>query len=200
MTAPVEVWVEFASTYSYPAAMTVERDAAARGVALAWRPFLLGPVFAAQGWTDSPFNLQPAKGRYMWRGLERICDGLGLPFRRPPGFPQHTVTAARLALVGLSHGWGAAFIRAAFAAEFGEGGDLSDEALIARLVAECGADPDAALAEARSAPVTAALRAQTDRAMALGLFGAPSFTVDGELYWGHDRMAAALDHAAKGPP
>ena len=45
-----------------------------RGVALAWRPFLLGPIFAAQGWRDSPFNIYPAKGRYMWRDMERICE------------------------------------------------------------------------------------------------------------------------------
>ena len=69
----IEFWFEFASTYSYPAAMRVEAVAAARSVEVVWRPFLLGPIFVRQGWDDSPFNLYPAKGSYMWRDLERSC-------------------------------------------------------------------------------------------------------------------------------
>ncbi len=75
MTAPLEFWFEFASTYSYPAAMRVEALCTTARVALRWRPFLLGPLFAAQGWRDSPFNLYPAKGAYMWRDLARVCAG-----------------------------------------------------------------------------------------------------------------------------
>ena len=97
--AAAEFWYELASTYSYPAAMRVGRLAAERGVTLAWRPFLLGPIFAAQGWRDSPFNIYPAKGRYMWRDLERICAARALPFHRPSPFPQNSLLAARVALV-----------------------------------------------------------------------------------------------------
>ena len=96
--ASAEFWYEFASTYSYPAAMRVAGLAGSRGVALAWRPFLLGPIFAAQGWRDSPFNLYPAKGRYMWRDMERICGALELPLKRPDPFPQNSLLAARVAL------------------------------------------------------------------------------------------------------
>src|SRR4051794_16765870 len=81
---PVEFWYEFASTYSYPAAMRIERLAAEAGVQLRWRPFLLGPIFQEFGWKDSPFNIYPAKGRYMWRDLERICASDGLPLKLPP--------------------------------------------------------------------------------------------------------------------
>jgi 2-hydroxychromene-2-carboxylate isomerase len=63
MSASIEFWFEFASTYSYPAAMRVDYEAARRGVEVVWRPFLLGPIFKTNGWTDSPFNLWPAKGR-----------------------------------------------------------------------------------------------------------------------------------------
>ena len=66
-----------------------------------FRPFLLGPIFKAQGWNTSPFNLYPAKGRHMWRDVERICAELSLPFRRPEPFPQSSLLAARVALVGL---------------------------------------------------------------------------------------------------
>ena len=86
--ASAEFWYEFASTYSYPAALRVSSLAEERGVSIAWRPFLLGPIFAAQGWRDSPFNIYPAKGRYMWRDLERTCDAMGVPLKRPEPFPQ----------------------------------------------------------------------------------------------------------------
>src|SRR6185312_11209167 len=93
-----EFFYEFASSYSYPAALRVGALADKRGVRLVWRPFLLGPIFAAQGWRDSPFNIYPAKGRYMWRDLERTCEAMGVPFRRPDPFPQPSLLAARVAL------------------------------------------------------------------------------------------------------
>ena len=93
----LEFWYEFASTYSYLAAMRIEPLAEAAGVDIRWRPFLLGPIFAAQGWTSSPFNLFPAKGRYMWRDMERQAAALGLPFRKPDPFPQNALLAARVA-------------------------------------------------------------------------------------------------------
>jgi 2-hydroxychromene-2-carboxylate isomerase len=95
----LDFWFEFASTYSYPAAMRIGAEAKARGVAVRWRPFLLGPLFKANGWTTSPFNIYPAKGRYMWRDLQRICAALDLPFAEPPDFPQNTLLPARVALV-----------------------------------------------------------------------------------------------------
>jgi 2-hydroxychromene-2-carboxylate isomerase len=89
MAAP-DFWYEIGSTYSYPAAMRIERLADAAHVELRWRPFLLGPIFKAYGWNDSPFNIYAAKGRYMWRDLQRICDAEGLPLKLPPVlFPQN---------------------------------------------------------------------------------------------------------------
>ena len=75
--------------------------AAAAGVTVRYRPFLLGPIFKAQGWDTSPFNVYEAKGRHMWRDLERLCADLALPFRRPEPFPQNSLLPARVALVGL---------------------------------------------------------------------------------------------------
>src|SRR5580698_1041642 len=98
MRPVLDFWFDFASTYSYPAAMRAEQLGATCGVALNWRPFLLGPIFVAQGWDNSPFNLFPRKGRYMWRDLERICARENLPLRRPATFPQNSLLAARCAL------------------------------------------------------------------------------------------------------
>src|SRR5262245_44856770 len=72
------VWFELASTYSYLAVSRAPEAARAAGVTLVWRPFLLGPIFQKQGWNDSPFNVYPAKGRYMWRDMERLAARYGL--------------------------------------------------------------------------------------------------------------------------
>ncbi len=93
--AGAEFWYEFASTYSYPVALRVAGLADERGVSLIWRPFLLGPIFMAQGWREnSPFNIYPAKGRYMWRDLERTCGAMGVPLKRPEPFPQPSLLAS----------------------------------------------------------------------------------------------------------
>jgi len=163
-----------------------------------FRPFLLGPIFKAQGWNTSPFNLYLAKGRYMWRDLERICAELDLPFRRPDPFPQMSVSAARLALVGLAEGWGEDFCRAVYRAEFGEGSRIDDPEVLARLLVALDVDPDAALAAAQSPEIKERLRQQTEEAQRLGLFGAPTFvTVDEEVFWGNDRLHAALAWARR---
>jgi len=188
----LEFWFEFASTYSYPAAMRVEAAARAAGVALVWRPFLLGPIFAAQGWNDSPFNLYPAKGRYMWRDLARICAAQGIPFRRPSVFPRNGLRAARVACRFAAEPWLPAFVRAVYTANFAEDRDISDRGVIGELLAALGQPAAERLAAAESDEAKAALRAQTERAVSLGLFGAPSFVVGEELFWGNDRLEAAL--------
>ena len=194
--AAAEFWYDFASTYSYPAAMRVGALAAARRVALTWRPFLLGPIFAAQGWRDSPFNIYPAKGRYMWRDLERICAAAGLPFQRPEPFPQASLLPARAALA-LQGDARAEFTRKVFAAEFGAGLSIGHREPIAALIAELGCDPEAVIAEAESDANKARLKAECARAVEIGIFGAPSLvTADGELFWGDDRLEQGLDWAA----
>ena len=192
----IEFWYEFASTYSYPAAMRIEAEAQARGVELAWRPFLLGPVFAAQGWNDSPFNIYPAKGRYMWRDIKRICDALGLPLIRPDPFPQNSLLAARVALA-LEGERRANFSRRVYAAEFGEGLPIAERALIAALLAKLDLDPERVFGRAESDANKALLKAESARAAELGIIGAPCLvTADGEVFWGNDRLEQGLDWAA----
>ena len=201
MSRPVlDFFFELASTYSYPAAMRIGALADAAGVAVRWRPFLLGPIFRQQGWDNSPFNLYPGKGRYMWRDLDRVCGRLGLPFRRPDLFPQPSLPAARLAYVGLDEGWGEGFCRAVFAAEFGQGRQIGEETTMRELLAGLAVAPEPALVRARSDEIKERLRAATAEAERLGVFGAPSFVcADGELFWGHDRMVEALAWAVRPP-
>jgi 2-hydroxychromene-2-carboxylate isomerase len=192
----IEFWYEFGSTYSYPAAMRIGRLAADAGVALRWRPFLLGPILKQQGLHDSPFNIFAAKGRYMWRDLARVCAAEGLPLVLPPAsFPQNGLKAARLALVGEQESWAPAFTRAVFAANFVEQEDISDDATLAAILAALGVDAGAAMSAANAPANKQALKAQTEEAATRGLFGAPSFTVGDELFWGNDRLEAALAFA-----
>lgn len=194
----LELWYEFASTYSYLSVMRIEEVAAAAKLEVAWRPFLLGPIFRAQGWNDSPFNLYEAKGRYMWRDLSRLAAGYGLPFQKPSVFPRNGLSAARIALVAEPEGWCPDWTRAVFTAEFAHDRDIADTAVLNGLLETLGHDPGAVLARAESDANKAALRAQTERAQALGIFGAPSFVVGDELYWGNDRLGAAVAKAALG--
>jgi 2-hydroxychromene-2-carboxylate isomerase len=192
----VDFWYEFASTYSYPAAMRIEALAAARGVALRWRPFLLGPIFAKRGLADSPFNLEAAKGRYMWSDLNRICAREGLALRRPDPFPQNSLIASRVALA-LDDALRPAFSRAVYVCEFGGGPSIAERATIAAILDKMRLDVDAVLERAATAPIKDKLRSETTLAESLGIFGAPNLiTADGELFWGNDRLEEGLDRAA----
>jgi 2-hydroxychromene-2-carboxylate isomerase len=193
----VDFWFEFGSTYSYPAAMRVESEARARGAAVRWRPFLLGPIFKSQGWTDSPFNIYPAKGRYMWRDLERICAQQDLELRHPSRFPRNGLLAARLGAGFEDEPWIASFVRAIYRANFAEDREISDPAVVASVLESIKQDPSL-VARAESGEAKSRLRARTTEAIALGIFGAPSFVVDGELFWGNDRLESALEWAARG--
>ena len=193
----MDFWFEFGSTYSYPAAMRIEALAADRGVTLSWRAFLLGPIFAKQGWNDSPFNLYPSKGQYMWRDLERICQAQGIPLRRPSQFPQNGLLAARVACRFAEAPWLPDFVRAVYRANFAEDRDISSPATVKDCLASSGEDADAVLEEAQSPDSKAGLREQTEEAVQLGIFGAPSFMVNGELFWGNDRLEDALSWATE---
>ncbi len=188
-------WFEFASTYSCLTALRIEALARDSGVEVAWKPFLLGPIFKAQGWDTSPFNIYPAKGRYMWRDMERQFETLGLPpLKKPDEFPQNGLLAARIAVQGLEADWGRAFVRAVYRAQFVDGADISDAAVLSHILTSLRQDPAALIERTRSdATVKEKLRANTDTAQALGLFGAPSFTTtDEELFWGNDRLEDAI--------
>ena len=161
---------------------------------MAWRPFLLGPIFREQGWDDSPFNIYPAKGRYMWRDLERVCAEEGLALQRPSTFPRNGLLAARLGCRFSAEPWLPEFVRRVYRANFAEDLDISGVRVLESILESLG-QPAARVAEANLPETKAQLRAQTERAVALGIFGAPTFVVEGELFWGNDRLESALSWA-----
>lgn len=194
----IEFWFEFASTYSYPAAMRIEKVAGAAGLDVVWKPMLLGPLFhAQQGLKDSPFNAFPVKGRYMWRDLERTCIDEGLPLNKPAIFPQNGLKAARIVLA-LPLSARPDFVRAVYRANFVESEVISDDAFLEGLLIRLGHSPDGVMARAGSEAVKAELKKNTEEAAARGVFGAPTFFApDGEMFWGNDRLEQAVRWARK---
>jgi 2-hydroxychromene-2-carboxylate isomerase len=195
----LQFWFEFASTYSYPAAMRVDKAARAKGVEVEWRPFMLGPIFRAQqGKQDSPFIAVPIKGVYMWRDLERTCEKYSIPFNRPHRFPQNGLMAARI-VMSLPQEHRPNFVKAVYQANFVHDRDISDPQILHAAARRAGLDPLEVMGAMDSEPIKEMLKEETEHAADLGIFGAPSFvTEDGELFWGNDRLDDALDWAVRG--
>src|SRR5262249_25168133 len=121
---------------------------------------LLGPIFVSQGWGDSPFNIYPLKGRYMWRDMERLCEKYEIPFRRPSKFPRSGLLAARVAIMSAKEPWCPQFVRAVFSANFAEDREISQPETIAEILARLGQPPRDTIAQAESAENKERLREQ----------------------------------------
>ncbi|AEV34707.1 DSBA oxidoreductase [Pseudovibrio sp. FO-BEG1] len=187
-------YYEFASPYSYLTAARIEQLAKDRGIEVDWRPILLGPIFRRQGFESSPFVANQKKGAYMWRDVARIAANLGLPWKKPRIFPQHSLLASRIAFAGRKEPWIGAFTRAVFHMAFALDEDISKPELMIALLRELDLDADKIMRQAETTEVKIGLRAAVAEAEALGVFGAPSMiTEKGELYWGNDRLDEALD-------
>lgn len=193
----LEFWFDFASTYSYVAAMRIEDLCRDAGVELTWSPFLLGPIFQLQGWNDSPFNLNERRGAYMWRDLERLTAKFGLRWRRPSVFPRASTLAARVACSIADEAWCGDFVRAVYAANFADDLDIGDEKVVVALLEGLGRDGDAIVKRALEPERRGSLRANTERAIELGIFGAPNCVVGRELFWGEEALEDAIAWSQK---
>jgi len=193
----IEFWLDFASTYSYPAAMRIEALVAEKNMEVVWRPFLLGVIFNQQGMNDSPFNIYPAMGKYMWKDMSRVCDDLGLPFTHPAIFPQNGLLAARITTRFSDAPWIPEFVKSVYAANFEHNKNISLPETIESYLAAIAVDASLIMKEAVSPESKTLLRKQTEEAIERGIFGAPSFYVGDELFWGNDRLENAIQWAEK---
>ncbi len=185
----LEVYWDFSSPFSYLGCTQAEALAARTGATLVWRPMLLGGLFRAIGQVDVPIDsFSEAKRQYFRKDLERWAVRWNVPFRHPSRFPMNTVTALRayLALSGPSRD---AFRERTFRAYWADDRDISDPATLRELLTDAGADPDAVLARIASPEIKQQLIDATRSAADAGVFGAPTWVVDGrELFWGQDRI------------
>lgn len=187
----LEFWFDFASTYSYVAASRIQGLCRDAGVELAWKPFTLGPIFAMQGWNDSHFNLNQRRGDYMWRDMERLTAKFDLPWKRPSVFPRNSIPALRIACAIANEPWCGEFVRRVFIANFGEDRDIAQES-VRDVLRGLGRNADAVLAFSATPEQRGKLRENTERAVQLGIFGAPNCIVNGELFWGEEAMEDAI--------
>src|SRR5262245_60389395 len=193
----IELWFEFGSNYSYLSVMRIEGAAAAHGVKVAWKPFLLGPIFKSFGWETSPFLAQKEKGEYMWKDMVRQCGKYGVPWTRPSVFPRVALLPMRVALIGAGEPWMGEYCRRIMLLNFSADRDINSEAVVGEVLSQLGL-PAELIREATTEQNKLKLREQTEKARLRGVFGAPTFFVRGEMFWGNDRLDDALDFAAGG--
>lgn len=188
MTRQVEFFFDFGSPYSYLAWKELPRLAQRTGATIVWRPILLGGVFKATG-NHSPAEV-PAKLGWLHDDTARWARRYGVPFRQNPHFPVNTLMLMRGA-TGYLRQDEATFLRyadAMFSAMWEQGRNLNDPAEIGAVLAAAGFDPRAALTLVDDPEVKQALKRDTEHAVTRGVFGAPSFIVGDELFWGNDRL------------
>ena len=184
----IEFFFDFGSPTTYLAHTQLPRIAAQAGAQLVYRPMLLGGVFKATG-NASPVSV-PAKGRWMGSDINRWAQRWGVPFSFNPHFPINTLTLMRGA-AGLQLRQPEAFIRyadAVFNAMWAAPRNLGDAATLAALLAEAGFEPEGFMALVADPEVKAQLVANTDEAVARGVFGAPTCFVGPQMFFGQDRL------------
>jgi 2-hydroxychromene-2-carboxylate isomerase len=180
----VDFFFDLSSPYSYLAASQMKGLAARTGATVAWRPMVLGAVFKSVG-NEMPARV-PLKARWMAQDLSRWAEHYGVPFVMSSHFPANTIKAMRLILVDEPRG--AEVALAGFSAMWAEDRDITDEAELRRIAERGGLDPTAALRAIEQPAIKDQLRANTDEAVARGAFGAPTFLVGEQLFWGNDRL------------
>ena len=193
----IDFWFTMGSTYTYLSAMRLPDVARDAGVSFRWRPFHLAVLLKETN--HIPFADKPAKSAHMWRDIERRAAMHGIPARLPAPYPlANTERANLVAIVGMREGWGVDYVRAAYRRWFQQGEENGSDANLAASLSEVGQEPARVLTLAAGEAARTELAAETDAARAAGLFGAPSFTVGGELFWGDDRLEDALDWLREG--
>jgi 2-hydroxychromene-2-carboxylate isomerase len=194
------VWFEFGSPYSYLTVMRIQDMAALHGVHIVWRPVLLGPVFKKLGWQSSPFLEQKEKLAYMWCDVERESEKYGLQWNKPTVFPRLAVLPLRVTLAFADEPWISDFCRAMMIQNFAEDRDIGMTENVERALTALALPVADIVLAAQSEENKLALRRQTERAQALGIFGGPTFFVGNEMFWGNDRLEDAMAFAAASRP
>jgi 2-hydroxychromene-2-carboxylate isomerase len=200
MPNPIDFYFDFSSPYSFLASEQIEAIAARHGRAVTFRPILLGVVFRSSG--SAPLTEQYGpKARYSVMDFERSARFAGVAYRHPSKFPIGAVAAARAVLWLQRHRPEQAnpFVHAVFRAFFQDDRDISDPAVVAAIAQSIGLDGGRLVEAAQAPEIKDALRRQVEDAIAFGVFGAPTIVVDGEVFWGNDRLPQIERWLGTGP-
>jgi 2-hydroxychromene-2-carboxylate isomerase len=188
MSKAVEFYFDVGSPAAYLAWTQLPRIARETGAEIEYRPFLLGGVFQATG-NRSPMEVA-AKGQYMQDDLQRFARRYGVPFAHNPHFPINTLTLMRGA-IGLQMREPARmvpYVDAVYRAIWVDGKNMNDPATVGKVLQQAGFPPEQLLALASDQAVKDHLKAETQEAVARGVFGAPTFFVGQDMFWGQDRL------------
>ena len=196
--APIDFYFDFSSPYGYVAAHRIEALGAELGREICWRPILLGVVFKTTGQT--PLVSQPLRGPYHVNDLQRTARRLGIPFQLPEGFPLATMAAARAFhwLDGKSSAEAKKLALVLLNACFADAVNITAAETVAGIGAKIGLDAAEIQAAIADPANKEKLRQATDDAIAAGVFGSPYFIVDGEPFWGNDRIPDLRDWIVSG--
>lgn len=199
MPAPIEFYFDFASPYSYLASEKIEAIAARYGRTVAYKPTLLGVAFKAA--ETRPLVDYPLKGDYARHDFARSARYAGVPFKLPEKFPIATVNAARalLWLQGTGSAKAVSFVHRTFRTYFVDGRDINDPEVLADIADDLGIDKKAMLAALQDPAIKEKLKAAVDESVKRGVFGAPFVFVDGEPFWGNDRLPQIERWLERGP-
>jgi 2-hydroxychromene-2-carboxylate isomerase len=191
-TPTIDFWVSIGSTYSYLTVMRIEEVAKANSIKFRWRPFSVRSIMIEQN--NVPFRGKPVKMNYMWRDVERRAQMYNLPARLPAPYPLAEFDLPnKVAIVGEDTDWGKAYIQATYRRWFQDGQEAGSEPNLSDSLREVGQRPEAIIEEARSELIERRYQQATQDAKSLGVFGSPTFVVNGEVFWGDDRLDDAID-------
>ena len=188
MTDPMIFYFDFSSPYGYFAAQKIDETAAEFDRDVLWRPMMLGAAMKVTG--SKPLSEIELKGDYCKRDWDRLARYMEVPWTLPDPFPIATLSAARAFywIDDQDSGKAKDFARAAFHAYFGEGRDITGAETVAAIAEPLGLDPDALLAAVQDPAIKQRLKDETGQAIEVGVFGSPFFIIDGEPFWGSDRL------------
>lgn len=188
VAAPIDFWFDFSSPYGYFMSEKIDALAARHGRRVRWRPFLLGVVYKQIG--SRPITEVPLKGEYSRHDLDRSARFLDLPFALPQPFPVATQHAGRTFywLAAQDEALARRFAQAAYRAYFVDGRDISQQAVVLEIAGATGAEVAALAGALGSDAVKDMLRTASAEAITAGVFGSPYVIIDGEPFWGADRL------------
>lgn len=194
---PIGFFFSIGSTYTFLTVMRLPAFARTHDVTINWRPFNVRTILVEQN--NIPFAGKPVKAAYMWRDIERRAEKYGLAVQLPAPYPLEQLPLAnQVALLGMHEGWGQDYVIATYRRWFQDGQPAGSDPNLSESLKEIGQDPDRVVETATSSAIEDALANETEVAKQLGVFGAPSFVVEGEVFWGDDRLEDAVSWARSG--
>jgi 2-hydroxychromene-2-carboxylate isomerase len=193
----IEFWFSIGSTYTYLSVTRIAEVARETGATFFWQPFSVRRIMREMDNVPFPPSKQ-VKVDYMWRDIERRAQDYGFTAKVPAPYPLGEFDLANcVAVLAMQEGWCEDYVRATYRRWFVDGQEAGSEPNLSQTLEEIGQNVARVLERAGDLDIEAAYVEQTDRAQRAGIFGSPSYIVDGEVFWGDDRLEDAVVWAKK---